>query len=123
MEGKNGGGSSGDDSDGFLHIATNLLDIPADIIALLSAYRWTLEIFFRQLKHLPGCRRLLSHNQNGIEIQTCCAINACLVIALWTGRQPTKRTHENWRGGATTDEVETHVAKLKLADEQAAKKT
>jgi hypothetical protein len=125
-KGKYKGGSSGVDSDGFLRIATNLLDVPAEIIALLYTYRWTIEIFFRQFKHLLGCRHLLSHNQNGIEIQTYCAIIACLVIALWTGRQPTKRTHEmlcfHMLGWATTEEVEAHLAKLKFADEQAAKK-
>ena len=125
-KGKYKGGSSGVDSDGILRIATNLLDVPAEIIALLYAYRWTIEIFFRQFKHLLGCRHLLSHNQNGIEIQTYCAIIACLVIALWTGRKPTKRTHEmlcfHMLGWATTDEVEAHLAKLKLTDAQAAKK-
>ena len=126
-KGKYKGGSSGVDSDGFLRIATNLLDVPAEIIALLYAYRWTIEIFFRQFKHLLGCRHLLSHNQNGITIQTYCAIIACLVIALWTGRKPTKRTHEmicfHMMGWATTEEVEAHLAKLKRADDEAAKKT
>ena len=125
-KGKYAGGSSGVDSDGFLRIVTNLLDVPAEIIALLYAYRWTIEIFFRQFEHLLGCRHLLSHNQNGIEIQTYCAIIACLVIALWTGRKPTKRTHEmicfHMMGWATTDEVEAHLAKLKKADDEAAKK-
>lgn len=125
-KGKYKGGSTGVDTDGFLRIATNLLDVPAEIIALLYAYRWTIEIFFRQFKHLLGCRHLISHSQNGIEIQTYCAIVACLVIALWTGRKPTKRTHEmvcyHMMGWATTEEVEAHLAKLKLADEEAAKK-
>ena len=125
-KGKYAGGSTGVDSDGFLRIATNLLDVPAEIIAILYAYRWTIEIFFRQLKHLLGCRHLLSHNQNGIEIQTYCAIIACLVIALWTGRKPTKRTHEmicfHMMGWATTDEVEAHLAKLKRAHDEASKK-
>ena len=125
-KGKYQGGSSGVDSDGFLRIATNLLDVPAEIIAILYAYRWTIEIFFRQFKHLLGCRHLLSHSQNGIEIQTYCAIIACLLIALWTGRRPTKRTHEmlcfHIQGWATTDELEAHLAKLKRADEQTAKK-
>lgn len=126
-KGKYRGGSSGVDSDGFLRIATNLLDVPAEIIAILYAYRWTIEIFFRQLKHLLGCRHLLSHNQNGIEIQSYCAVIACLVIALWTGRKPTKRTHEmicyHMIGWASTDEVEAHLAKLKAIDEEAAKKS
>lgn len=125
-KGKYAGGSTGVDSDGFLRVLTNLLDVPAEIIALLYAYRWTIEIFFRQFKHLLGCRHLLSHNQNGIEIQTYCAIIACLVLALWTGRKPTKRTHEmfcfHMMGWATTNEVEAHLAKLKLADDEAAKK-
>lgn len=73
-----------------------------------------------------GCRHLLSHNQNGIEIQTYCAIIACQLIALWTGRQPTKRTHEMlcyvMQGWATIEELDAHLAKLKHADEQAAKK-
>ena len=43
-KGKYKGGSSGVDSDGFLRIATNLLDVPAEIIALLYEYRWTIEI-------------------------------------------------------------------------------
>ena len=124
--GKYKGGSSGVDSDGFLRIATNLLDVPAEIIALLYAYRWTIEIFFRQFKHLLGCRHLLSHNQNGITIQTDCAIIVCLVIALWTGRKPTQRTHEmvcfHMIGWATTEEIEAHLAKLKLTDAKPAKK-
>ena len=47
MDRKSGGGSSGVDRDGFLRIATNLLDVPAEIIALLYAYRWTIEIFYQ----------------------------------------------------------------------------
>ena len=54
--GKYRGGSPGVDSDGFLRIATNLLDVPAEIIALLYQYRWTIEVFFRTFKHLLGCR-------------------------------------------------------------------
>ena len=45
-------------------------------------------------KHVLGCRHLLSHYQNGIEIQTYVAIIVCLLIALWTGRKPTLRTYE-----------------------------
>jgi hypothetical protein len=125
-KGKYKGGSSGTNCDGFLRIVTNLLDVPAEIIALLYAYRWTIEIFFRQFKHLLGCRHLLSHNQNGITIQTYCAIIACLLISLWTGRKPTKRTQEmlcfHMMGWATADDVAAHVAKLKLHDEQEAAK-
>lgn len=37
--GKYKGGSSGVDSDGVLRIATNLSDVPADIIALIFSHR------------------------------------------------------------------------------------
>ena len=54
--GKYRGGSSGVDSDGFWRIMTNLLDVPAEIIALLYQHRWQIEVFFRTFKHLLGCR-------------------------------------------------------------------
>jgi len=115
--GKYAGGSSGVDSDGILRIATNLLDVPADVIALIFAYRWAIEIFFRFFKHMLGCRHLLSHKQNGIEIQTYSAIIACMLIALWTGRKPTKRTFEMicfyFSGLASEEELMAHIDKLK----------
>jgi hypothetical protein len=114
--GKYRGGSTGPGSDGILRIATNLLDLPAEIIALIYIYRWTIEIFFRFFKHVLGCRHLLSHNQRGIEIQTYCAIIACLLISLWTGRKPTLRTYEMicyyFCGLASEDELAAHLAKL-----------
>ena len=123
--GKYKGSSTGPSSDGVLRIATNLLDVPAEIIALLYAERWAIEIFFRFFKHLLGCRHLLSHSQNGIEIQTYCAIIACLLISLWTGRKPTKRTYEMicfyFCGLASEDELLAHLAKLKRHDEAASK--
>ena len=114
------GGSSGVDSDGSLRIATNLQDVPAEIISLIYSCRWSIEIFFRFFKHLLGCRHLLSHNQNGIEIQTYCAIIACLLISLWTGRKPTLRTYEMicfyFCGLATEAELLAHLDKLKRHD-------
>ena len=115
--GKYRGGSSGVDSDGILRIATNLLDVPADVISLIFARRWAIEIFFRFFKHMLGCRHLLSHDQNGIEIQTYCAIIACMLIALWTGKKPTLRTYEMicfyFTGLADEDELMVHIEKLK----------
>ena len=115
--GKYRGGSTGPGSDGTLRLATNVLDVPAEIIALLYAKRWTIEIFFRFFKQILGCRHLISHSENGIKIQTYCAIIACLLISLWTGRKPTKRTYEMlcyWFVGLASDEeLIAHLAKLK----------
>jgi hypothetical protein len=118
--GKYKGGSTGPSSDGILRIATNLLDVPAEIIALIYLERWTIEIFFRFFKHVLGCRHLLSHSPRGIEIQTYCAIIACLLISLWTGRKPTLRTYEMicyyFTGLASEAELLAHLAKLQAHD-------
>ncbi len=114
--GKYRGGSSGVDSDGIMRIATNLLDVPAEIVALLFSHRWAIEIFFRFFKHILGCRHLLSHDAEGIEIQTYCAIIACMLISLWTGKKPTLRTYEMicfyFCGLADEDELMEHIKKL-----------
>jgi Transposase DDE domain len=118
--GKYRGGSTGPGSDGILRLATNLLDVPAEVIALIFLYRWTIETFFRFFKHVLGCRHLLSHSQEGIEIQTYCAIIACMLISLWTGRKPTLRTYEMicfyFTGLASQEELLAHLAKLKAHD-------
>jgi Transposase DDE domain len=110
-------GSTGPACDGVLRLATNLLDVPAEIIALLYHFRWTIEIFFRFLKQILGCRHLLSRSQTGIEIQTYCAIIACMLISLWTGKRPTLRTFEMicWYliGLADLEELLAHIARLK----------
>jgi hypothetical protein len=104
-------------SDGILRIATNLLDVPAEIIALIYQYRFTIELFFRFFKHVLGCRHLLSDDRRGIEIQTYFAIIACMLISLTTGRKPTLRTYEMisyyFTGLADVDELLAHLAKLK----------
>jgi len=114
------GTSTGPSSDGILRIATNLLDVPAEIIALLYLQRWIIEIFFRFLKQLLGCKHLIAHSQNGIEIQAYCAMIACLLMQIWTGRKPTKRTFEMlsyyFAGLASEEELLAHLDKLKAQD-------
>jgi len=114
------GGAAGPASNGLMLIATNLLDLPAWVIALIYRYRWSIEIFFRFFKHVLGCRHLLSHDPVGIQIQTYCAIIACMLISLWTGRKPTLRTYEMicyyFMGLADEDELLAHIAKLKSHD-------
>jgi hypothetical protein len=103
-------------SDGILRIATDRLDVPAEVIALLYHYRFTIELFFRFFKHVLGCRHLLSDDPKGVRIQTYCAIIACMLISLWTGRKPTLRTYEmicyylmDW---ASEEELLAHLEKL-----------
>jgi hypothetical protein len=117
------GGTAGPSSDGLLRIATNLLDVPAEVIADIYKHRWLIELFFRLFKHLLGCRHLLSQNPAGIQIQAYCAIIACLLLHLWTGGRPTLRTYEMLclylQGWAEVDEVMAHLEKLRAAKNKA----
>ncbi|MCC7106225.1 MAG: IS4 family transposase [Chloroflexi bacterium] len=109
-------GRGGPEQGECLLVATDLLDLSAEVIALIYRLRWTVELFFRFFKHILGCRHLLSHRANGIRIQVYLAIIVCTLIALWTGKKPTLRTLEMIRfyfiGWAETDELETHIAEL-----------
>lgn len=101
-----------------LVLVTNRLDLDADLIALAYRYRWPVELFFRWFKCILGCRHLLSHSENGVQLQVYMALIASLLISLWVGRAPTKRTYEllcfYLSGWATTREVITHVERLHL---------
>jgi len=109
-------GRGGPEQGEWLLIATNLMDLPAEVVGLVFRQRWTVELFFRFFKHILGCRHLLSHRANGIEIQVYMAIIVCMLIALWTGKKPTLRTMEMLRfyfiGWADVDELEAHIAGL-----------
>ena len=83
-----------------LLIATNLLDVPAEIIALIYRYRWsrggeasTIELFFRFFKQILGCRHLISDDPDGITIQCYCAVIAAMLLQLWSGKKPSKEMH------------------------------
>jgi Transposase DDE domain len=101
-----------------LVLVTNRLDLEADLIALAYRYRWTVELFFRWFKCILGCRHLLSHSENGVQLQVYMALIASLLISLWVGRAPTKRTYEMLcfylSGWASTAEVLAHVERLHL---------
>lgn len=112
------GGRGGPKQGQILLIATDRFDLEPETIAEIYKYRWTIEIYFRFFKHILGCRHLISHNKNGIEIQMYMAIIACMLISLWTGRKPTLRTYEMvcwyFMGMADMEELEAHIARQKL---------
>lgn len=103
-----------------LYLVTDRLDLPAELVALAYRYRWTIELFFRWLKCILGCRHLLSTDQNGVQLQVYAALIASLLLTLWTGRKPTKRTFEMIQfyliGWASLDDVERHLASLQKTE-------
>jgi Transposase DDE domain len=101
----------------LLILATNMLDVPAEVVALIYRYRWTVELFFRFFKQVMGCRHLLSDDPDGVRIQCYCAVIACMLLALWTGRKPDKSTWRmvGWFLGGMADEAEV-LAHLRRPD-------
>jgi hypothetical protein len=79
-------------SDGILRIATDQMDVPAEVVALLYEKRYQIELFFRFFKSLLGCRHLISSDPRGIQIQVYCAVIACMLLNLYTNRRPDKAT-------------------------------
>lgn len=101
----------------ILLLATSRLDLATELVALGYRFRWTVELFFRWLKCILGCRHLLANSQGGVTIQVYLAIIASLLISLWAGRKPTVRTLEMiqfyFQGWATEEELMAHLDNLK----------
>ena len=99
-----------------LLLMSDRLDLAAETIALLYRWRWMIELFFRWFKCTLRFRHLLSESPDGIQIQVYCALIASLLVALWTGRKPTKRTWEMiqlyFQGWASADDLQAHIAGL-----------
>jgi Transposase DDE domain len=97
-------------------LCTNRLDLSAEMVALAYKYRWAIELFFRWLKSILGCRHLLANSHAGVTIQVYVAIIASLLISLWVGRKLTVRTREMIQfylmGWATEDELMGHINQL-----------
>lgn len=107
------------DADGtpeVMVLVTNRLDLDAELVALAYRYRWAVELFFRWVKCVLGCRHLLSQTANGVRMQVYVALIASLLISLWVGRAPTKRTYEMLcfylSGWASETELITHLERL-----------
>jgi hypothetical protein len=104
-------------SDYVFLIVTDLLELPAELIALIYRFRWQIELFFRWFKCILKCQHFLSLSENGLAIQVYCALIASLLISLWSGRKPDKRTYEmlclHMQGWASDQELERHLESLK----------
>jgi len=107
----------GERPDDLWVLVTNAHTLPAELIALAYHYRWQIELFFRWLKCVLGCRHLLSCSQDGVTLQVYLEIIAALLIGLWVGVKPNKRTYEMLchylSGWATAEEVERHLIQLR----------
>lgn len=102
-----------------LWLATDRLDLSAETIALLYKFRWQVELFFRWFKCVLGCKHLLSLSPQGIEIQLYAALIATLLLVLWTGRKPNRRTLTvlglYLQGWVEEDELKAYIESLPKA--------
>lgn len=101
-----------------LDLITNLKSLSAQEIALIYRHRWQVEVFFKWLKCILGCEHWLAESPQGVAIQVYCALIASVLLALWSGRRPTKRAMEALRfyqlGLADDDELGLLLHRAKM---------
>ena len=73
-----------------LRLITNLLDVPAHVIAVLYRHRWQVELFFRWLKSYANFGHLISHSREGVQTHFYVTVIAILLMYLHTGYRPSK---------------------------------
>ena len=119
-------GTTGPPSDGLLRIVTDMPDVPADIVAFLFAYRWTIEVFIRFFKQILGNRHLLSTKIEGVRTQIAAGIICCMLLAILTGVRPTKRLQLLMSlylsGLASLAEIQRAIAQEHASQQKAAQK-
>jgi hypothetical protein len=79
-----------------LLLATNLglESASAAVVGLMYRRRWDIELFFRWIKCILGCRHFFAESPQGVAIQLYLALIASLLFQYYTGRRPSKRTME-----------------------------
>jgi len=79
-----------------LILITNLSaeELPAELVSELYRKRWQVELFFRWIKCILGCRHWLAESPQGVAIQIYLALIAALLLQLYTGQRPTRRMME-----------------------------
>lgn len=79
-----------------LILVTNLPpeELSAQLVSLLYRRRWQVELFFRWIKCILGCRHWLAESPEGVALQIYLALIAALLLQLYTGRRPSKRMME-----------------------------
>lgn len=94
-----------------LKLVTNLRpdELGAADVALLYKERWRIELFFRWIKCILGCRHWLAESPRGVALQLYLALIAALLLQLYTGERPNRRMMEliqlHLMGIATLDEL------------------
>jgi hypothetical protein len=73
-----------------VRLLTNLLEVPAEVVAELYRQRWQIELFFRWLKCYAHFDHLISHSRSGVLLNFYVVIIGVLLMYLHTGGRPSK---------------------------------
>ena len=89
-------------------------ELSAELLALIYRSRWRVELFFKWLKCILGCRHWLAESECGVALQVYCALIAALLLLRRSGRRPGKRAMEMIRfyllGYARLEELSAALA-------------
>jgi hypothetical protein len=106
----------GEDESILLATSLPAADFPPEWIATCYKHRWQVELFFRWLKCILGCRHWLAESERGVALQVYLALIAAQLLVLYRGERPNRRQMEAIQfylmGWATLDEL---LAKLRPA--------
>jgi hypothetical protein len=97
--------------DQHLLLVTNLPleQASAALIGLIYRKRWDIELFFRWIKCILGCRHFFAESPEGVAIQLYLALIASVLFLYYTGLRPNKRAMEliqmYMMGWATAEEL------------------
>lgn len=97
-------------------------ELAAGAVALLYKERWRIELFFRWIKCLLGCRHWLAESPEGVAIQLYLALIAAVLVQLYAGVRPDRRLLEMIRwylvGVASLEELEAAVVRARAAQKK-----
>jgi hypothetical protein len=102
-----------------LRLVTNLgpEELSAAEVALLYKERWQIELFFRWIKCILGCRHWLAESAQGTALQIYLALIAALLLQRYTGQRPNRRMMELIQfyllGVASLEELWTGLERLR----------
>lgn len=65
-----------------------------ELLAVLYRHRWQVEMFFRWLKCILGCRHWLAESPRGVALQVYLALIAAQLLVLYGGQRPNRRQME-----------------------------
>lgn len=90
-------------------------ELPPELAATIYRQRWQIEMFFRWLKCILGCRHWLAESPQGVAIQVYLALIAALLLVLFSAKRPNRRQMEAIQflslGWASAQEAAAQVAR------------